>query len=122
MSRTSNRRQNKRLSEIKMLRQASAETLRRYAGRLLRQWQTEVEFRANNLCDRSGRPALAVWDLSRRKLKIAEELGIEEDLAELCRHALARHMGTGKINLGPSGHFQLRRQVEYVDRVKECKL
>ena len=112
MGKSSNRRRNRRLKYIQFLRQTNCELFKEEGGRLLEQWRRQVEFRARHFRYRDGHLVPEVWDLFRKKRCEAVELEVEEDLRELCRRAIARQIGTGKINLGLSVHFPVRNHIE----------
>lgn len=97
MNRTANRRQNKHLRRIEMLKYEGEYALRKYIGELLEQWQKQACYRARHFFYRNGDPVPAVWDLFKRKSKIAAELGIKEELTEICRQAIAGELGSAKV-------------------------
>jgi hypothetical protein len=102
MSRTANRRCNKRLQRIQKWKHDNGGVSDAWARELLSQWQREIEFRANHFFYGNGSVVPAVWDLFRRRRQEASEIGIEEDLRELCRQAIARYMGSGNMRVGTS--------------------
>ena len=73
---------------------------------ILECWRKEAEYRARVAFvghpDGASRIVPAVWDLYRRKLIEATALGIHEELAEICRQAIAKYIGTGTTRLGTS--------------------
>jgi hypothetical protein len=102
MSRTANRRCNRRLQRIQKWKQTHGGISDAWAYEILEQWQREIEFRANHLVHKNGMSVPAVWELFRRRQQEAREIGIEEDLVELCRQAIIRYMGDGNTRLGTS--------------------
>lgn len=97
MNRTAKRRQNKHLQHIEILKYAGENVLREYIGQLLEQWQKQANYRARHFFYSDGEPVPAVWDLFKRKARVAVELGIEDDLKEICRQAIARQLGSTKV-------------------------
>jgi len=105
MSRTINRRTNKLLRRVSAWKELGPVVTHKAAGNLLAQWQREADFRAERFRDKRHTDIRQVWDLQRIKEPVATELGISEELSEICRQAVARHMGTGKTRLGASKIF-----------------
>ena len=68
MNRATNRRQNKHLKRIEMLKYGGESARREYIGQLLEQWQKQAHYRARHFFYSNGDPVPAVWDLFKRKL------------------------------------------------------
>jgi len=99
MSRTANRRCNKRLRRIHMLK-AKGKISETWKYDLLSQWEREIEFRAHQLFCWKGDCRQGVWDLFNKKRQEAMALEVDDDLREICRQAIARHMGPRMAWLG----------------------
>jgi len=84
------------------LRDVNPQAFAKKLRQLLWQWAQEVRHRAGRFTYEDGQPVPAVWDLYRRKLIEATALGIHEELAEICRQAIAKYIGTGTTRLGTS--------------------
>ena len=97
MNRTANRRQNKHLHRIEALKYAGEHVRREYIGQLLEQWQRQAENRACHFSYSNGDPVPDVWDLFKRKTRVATELGLEDDLKEICRQAIAGQLGSTRV-------------------------
>ena len=112
MGRTFNRRRNRFLKQMLELRVADPELFQHKVGMLLCQWQRQAQFRAGAFIYQDGQAVPKVWDLCCRKWQVAVELGIEDDLTEICRQAIARQIGSGQTKLGLASHLSIRDQIE----------
>jgi len=130
ISSASRKRAAKRARRLKeQLEQSDKRSCEELIRGLFEQWDRQARFRAAAIflrasdCHQDGNPIPRVWDLYHKKLaeaKVLEEvqvqLGVEPDatrqLAEICRQAVARHMGRGMAWLGRPMHPAGRRPAE----------
>jgi hypothetical protein len=114
MGKSFNRRRNKKLRLLRELRETNEQMFEKQVRLLLFMWQKEAQFRATNFFFKDGSCTPPVWDLMRKKADIAMEAGLDQDLAEICRRAIVKQIGTSKMQLGSTGHHFIRRQNELI--------
>ena len=112
MGRSAHRRVYKRIKRMSALKSENYVLFQEEMGLLLDQWRRQAEFRARHFFYKDGQPVPAVWELLRKKASEAAELGIQDDLIELCRQALSRQMDGVKVQITATDHLAARRACE----------
>lgn len=115
MGKSANRRAYKRVKRMSALKSENCVLFQEEMGLLLEQWKRQAEFRARHFFYKDGQPVPAVWDLLNKKASEAEDLGIQDDLIELCRQAVARQMYGVKVQITTTAHLAERKASELVN-------
>lgn len=94
---------------MKALETSDTEQFSRKIGSLITQWKREAQYRSSHLLDQA---VPAVWEFCEQKMRVAKELGIQEELMELCRQAICQQMGMTSYTHSTKS-FCIRNEIEF---------